>query len=125
MKKCLKCSACPYIKEGIKVEATQSKFRKEINVSANCQTKNCIYMLVCRKCPQQYIGETERSIKERFLEHKGYVRNTMLTKATGNHFNQRGHSVYDMEITVVEKIFNNDPQYRKQREKMYINKFNT
>ena len=35
-KKCLKCSACPYIKEGIKVEATQSQFRKEINVSANC-----------------------------------------------------------------------------------------
>ena len=72
-----------------------------------------------------HIGETERSIKERFLEHKSYVSNTMLTKATGNHFNQKVHSVCDMEITVVEKIFNNDPQYRKQREKMYINKFNT
>ena len=72
-----------------------------------------------------HIGETERSIKERFLEHKGYVSNTMLTKATGNHFNQREHSVSDMEITVVEMIFNIDPQYRKQREKKYINNFNT
>ena len=30
-----------------------------------------------------------------------------------------------MEVTVVEKIFNVDPQFRKQREKMFINKFNT
>ena len=125
MKKCLKCSACPYIKEGRKIEATQNKFKLDINVSADCQTTNCIYMLGCKQCPQQYIGETERSIKERFLEHKGYVSNKMLTKATGAHFNQRGHSISDMQITIIEKVFNPDPQFRKQRERMFINKFNT
>ena len=36
-----------------------------------------------------------------------------------------GHKISDMEVTIVEKIFNPDPQFRKQREKMYINKFNT
>ena len=75
--------------------------------------------------PEQYIGETGRSIKERFLEHKGYVSNKMLTKATGAHFNQRGHSISDMQITIIEKVFNPDPQFWKQREKMFINKFNT
>ena len=49
----------------------------------------------------------------------------MLSKATGAHFNQKGHRISDMEITIVEKIFNPDAQYRKQREKMYINRFNT
>ena len=48
-----------------------------------------------------------------------------LTKVTGLNFNQKGHSVSDMEITIMEKIFNTNPQFRKQREKMYINKFNT
>ena len=125
MKKCLNCAVCPFIKEGQKVEATQSKFKVDINVSANCLTTNCIYMLGCKKCPQQYIGETDRCLKERFSEHKGYVNNNMLTKATGAHFNQAGHRISDMEITVIEKIFNPDPQFRKQREKMFINKFNT
>ena len=30
-----------------------------------------------------------------------------------------------MQITVIETIFNSDPQFRKQREKMYISKFDT
>ena len=64
-------------------------------------------------------------LKERFVEHRGYVRAKMQNKATGKHFNEPGHSVSDMNITVLEKIFNPDPQYRKQREKMWINKFNT
>ena len=96
MRKCLNCAACPFIKEGQQVQATQSKFKIDINVSANCQTTNCIYLLGCKSCAQQYIGESERSIKERFLE-----------------------------ITILEKIFNPDPQFRKHREKMYISKFNT
>ena len=49
----------------------------------------------------------------------------MENKATGQHFNEPGHSVSDMTFTVIEKIYNNDPNYRKQREKMWINKFNT
>ena len=49
----------------------------------------------------------------------------MMNKATGEHFNQKGHSFSDMTVTVIEKIFNQNPQYRKQREKMWINRFNT
>ena len=51
--------------------------------------------------------------------------NISKNKATGQHFNEPGHSVSDMTITVIEKLVNKDPQYRKQREKMFINKFNT
>ena len=125
MRRCLNCAACPFIKEGHTVQATQSNFKVDINVQANCLTTNCIYLLGSKRCPQQYIGESERSLKERFLEHKGYVNNNVLSKATGAHFNLKGHKISDMELTIVEKIFNPDPQFRKQREKMYVNKFNT
>ena len=86
---------------------------------------NIIYLLGCNRCPQQYIGETERTLKERFAEHRGYVKNKILSKATGKHFNEVGHRESDMTITILEKVFNTNPQYRKQREKMWINKFNT
>ena len=51
----------------------------------------------------------------------------LRNKATGQHFNEPEHSVSDMTITVIEKIFKMDPQYRKQREKMFmkLNRFNT
>ena len=54
-----------------------------------------------------------------------YVLNKNIDKATGNHFNKRGHSISDMRITILEKIYNTDPNYRKEREKMWIQKFNT
>ena len=49
----------------------------------------------------------------------------MLSKATGDHFNQKGPRFSDMEISVVEIFFNNDAQFRQQREKMFINRFNS
>ena len=53
------------------------------------------------------------------------VRNKDISKATGNHFNQRGHLVQDMKVTILEKIYSSDPNYRKERESMWIRKFNT
>ena len=64
-------------------------------------------------------------LKERFAEHKGYVTSNNQTKITGSHFNQRGHNISNMQITVIEKVFNQDPRFRKERERMYIQKFNT
>ena len=125
MKKCNNCSVCPYVKQAKTVQATGSKFKVDINSSVDCSRSNMIYLLGCNKCPQQYIGETERMSKDRFSEHKGYANSGNQSKTTGEHFNQKGHSVSNMEITIVEKVFNQDPQFRKQREKMFIQKFNT
>ena len=107
MKKCNKCSVCPFIQEGKIVKATSTNFKVDINSSVDCSTTNVIYLLGCDKCPQQYIGETERMLRDRFLEHKGYANTNNQTKATGCHFNQKGHSVSNMKITVIEKVFNN------------------
>ena len=111
------------MQEKCKLAANNTKI--DTNTSVSCTTSNVVYLIGCKKCTQQYIEETDRSIKERFLEHKSYVTSRLLSKATGRHFNEPGHSVSDMTLTVLEKIFNLNPLYRKQREKMWINRFNT
>ena len=73
----------------------------------------------------QYIGESERSLQERFSEHRGYVNNGHVSKATGEHFSQKGHTLSDMRVTVLEKIFSTDPAVRKEREKLFIKEMNT
>ena len=96
-----------------------------INCEADCTTTNSVYCLSCLKCGLQYIGTTKKEIKARFKEHKGYVTNfkNHQDKITGAHFNLPGHSVSDMRISVLEKVFNPDPMIREQREKYFINKF--
>ena len=72
----------------------------------------------------QYVGETDRRLKDRFLEHQGYVRNQKLSKATGHHFNLPIY-LSDMQITALEHVHHNDETYRKIREKHYIKLGNT
>ena len=47
-----------------------------------------------------------------------------LDQATGAHFNLPGHNIEHMTFSVLEKINNNNPQYRKARESHFIEKFN-
>ena len=119
-----KCKGCPYIKQGKMVKATATDFKTEITDQVNCQTENIVYCIECQKCSVQYIGETQRSLQERIAEHRGYIVNHHRAKATGEHFNLPGHQLSDMRVTVVEKVRNNTA-YRKQREQMWIQHFNT
>ena len=68
MKKCNKCPICPYVQVGPIIKATQNNSSTEINAEVNCQTKNIIYIIGCQKCKEQYVGETFRSLQERFSE---------------------------------------------------------
>ena len=126
MSKCGKgCTACPYIKEGksIKINKAEWKLKRKYD----CNSYNLIYAIVCKKekCKETYIGETKRMLKYRLADHCGYIRNKRLDQATGYHFNQPGHSLADLTVTVLEQSKRNNPQYRKQREEYHINRFNT
>ena len=127
MKKCNRCVYCSYVLTGDHAKATASDYHHQITDEVTCNSSNIIYLIDCQKGKMQYVGETDRRrrMKDRFSEHQGYVRNKDLKKATGQHFNLAGHRLSDMRIRVLEKIHNKDPFYRKKREAMYINKFNT
>ena len=126
MKRCSKnCAICPYVDQTRTVKATHSNYIPEIENTVNCTSSNIIYCITCLHCNAQYIGESEKSLAVRFGQHKGYVRNKKLDQATGFHFNQRGHDIADMQVLIIEKIHSTDGAFRKEREKMYINLFNT
>ena len=125
MSKCKGCPICPFVKQGKKVRAVATSYTADITQEVNCKTKNLVYCIDCKKCKNQYIGETDRSLQERFSEHRGYVSRKIMNKATGEHFNLPGHKMADMEVSILEKIHNKDNQYRKARERMWIERFNT
>ena len=39
---------------------------------ANCNTKHLVYMIQCKKCGKQYVGQTGQSLRERFEKHIKY-----------------------------------------------------
>ena len=126
MKKCGEgCTACPYIKEGKTININGKVWN--INQKLNCKSFNVVYALKCKKenCGKTYIGETKRYLKSRLDDHRGYIVNSLTSKATGEHFTQPGHSLADLQVTVLEQVKKNNTLYRKEREEYFIRKFNT
>ena len=125
MKRCGKwCTACPYVKEG-KTIKINSKKNWNINKNVNCETRNIVYIIECQKCKINYVGESKRSLKERLADHRSYVNREMINTATGAHFLKPGHNLSHLQISIVEKQKNSDDSYRKEREKYFINLFNS
>ena len=125
MKNCGKqCPTCPYILEGKEVKIDQ-KSTWRIEKKFSCQSFNIIYMLQCNKCHQKYIGTTGRQLKHRIADHRGYIAHQVTSRATGHHWNLPGHSLADLKVTILEQSKSKDEDYRKEREKFFIRKFNT
>ena len=120
------CTACPYIKYGKEVKINK-KETWTLNRRFTCQTFNIVYMLECQieRCKQRYIGTTGRQLKFRLDEHRGYIINQVTSKATGAHWNLPGHSLADLKVTILEQTNTKDEDYRKEREKYFIRRFDT
>ena len=120
------CPACPYILEGKHIRINKNK-KWTLNNKFTCETFNIVYMIECQKdqCKMRYIGQTQRGLKYRLAEHRGYVNNNDVSKSTGSHFNLPGHSQADLKISVIEKVKKKDKSYRETREEYHINQFNT
>ena len=126
MKRCGKmCTICPYVKEVKEVKINNKKVPWKINKNVNCETRNIMYMIECLKCKERYIGESTRTLKARLADHRGYINNINVNYATGAHFNTPGHQLSDLSVIILEKTRKEDNSYRKERERYFINLFNT
>ena len=72
-----------------------------------------------------YIKYTGRQLKSRIAEHKGYIAQQVSSRATGHHWNLPGHSLADLKVTILEQSKSKEEDYRKEREKFFIRKFDT
>ena len=115
-----RCQTCTILK-------TESKFvssftNKEHKVLCsdsiailNCKSKNVIYLLSCKKCRLQYVGETGNALHSRVCGHRTTVRKKEGIR--GRHFSKEGHN---FDIQIIEKITpdqnENDVELRSKRE---------
>ena len=115
------CPECPYVQERQSVK--KGKYTWSINDQVDCDTENIVYLIQCNKENCQiniYVGETERKARERISEHRGYIYRKEKIFATGEHFNQPGHSLANMKFTILEAVKKKNPLYRKEREIHHI-----
>ncbi|PIK58179.1 putative tyrosine-protein kinase, partial [Apostichopus japonicus] len=80
------------------IPATACNSHTRLRVTSLALTTNVIYLISCRVCGIQYVGETKTTLKKQFYGHKSTV-NTMKTETpVGEHFNLPNHTINDMSL---------------------------
>ena len=112
-----KCKACNYITESTNVTSSTNKRTYKLNSKFSCRSRNLIYLITCKKCHKQYVGETGRTLKQRITDHISCIR---LHKDTpiGLHFNLPGHDTKDLSIIPIEQLYDNSDSvaFRRMKE---------
>ena len=102
---------CKYITVGLNTYTFHSTGEtRPINHHIDCNSINVIYMVQCKRCHKQYIGETKQRLKDRFNEHRRPVdKQINISKPTtvSEHFLSNGHNATDMQLIPLELIKSN------------------
>ena len=117
------CGICPYILHSKEFLSTATGQKFEMTGQYTCNTKGVIYLTTCSKCLQQYVGQTGRRLVDRIKEHLNCI--CLQKEATGIHYTSNGHNHYNMQVQIIEKVSPNTPNYRLEREEMWIKKLST
>ena len=94
----------------------------KINYSFDCNDKCLIYLLSCKSCGKQYVGNTTDHFRSRWNNYKSDVRKAesgnmenVKQKFLQSHFLQRDHqgSLKDVEVWLIDKTQASDPTKRE------------
>ena len=103
-----RCQVCNNINETATFESSSNGTKYHVNHKLNCDDKCLIYLIICKVCKIQYVGQTTEKFRLRFH----------------NHFLREDHNglLADAEITLIDKTDGFDPT---RRERYWIHKLMT
>ena len=94
-------------KSNLFTSTTTSSVHK-INNDMSCTSTDVIYLITCKKCKAQYVGQTHKKCANRMTSHKYDIAHfpDTLTNVS-EHFNSPGHSVQDFFFMPIDKVLTN------------------
>ena len=87
-----KCTYCPYLDRSGDITSTTTGRSYIARKHISCCSHNLIYCITCTTCSRQYVGQTSKKLRERFVNHFGNINNKRTLDPIGRHFQSAGHS---------------------------------
>mgnify|MGYP003542132881 FL=1 len=116
------CKCCKEIENKNSFKSSTTKKAYELQTPMNCDSENVIYLITCTRCYKQYVGQTERRLKDRLNAHRSNIKRAVNT-AVGIHFNNTHHTIGNLRIIPIENV--NDQNTRLGREQFWIKELKT
>ena len=118
-----RCETC---KSGLfctSISSTNNGYKHIIKQPMTCKTKNVCYLINCKKCHQQYTGETQLKFHKRMNNYTSDIRQKKKSTGMVRHFAKC--DLNNVQPIILERVRSSDPFIRKAREQFYINIFGT
>lgn len=86
-----------------------------------CRSRNVIYGILCEVCHCViYVGETGGPLYQRIQNHLSSIRCQRTGMDVAGHFNAGDHSISNVKIVGLEKVWKNWVTYRRVREQRWM-----
>ena len=94
------CLTCENVIECNMVTSNTTKYTFKLRQNLNCSSSNLVYLIQCKECNMQYVGETGRSLRLRTNNHRGDIVNNRDT-SIAKHFNTGACMLEDFKIVPI------------------------
>jgi len=97
-----------------------------MHCDTNCATSNVIYLITCKKCDVQYIGQTSQQISKRMNQHRSDIKNYIdksFSSHVAVHFNNNSHTLQDFSFQPI--VIAESEMERLLKETYWIHCLNT
>lgn len=119
--KSLTCLTCPFSFFASSVTDSLTGTSFPVIHRLTCSTVGLIYLIRCKNCGKQYVGETARSLNDRISEHLYNIRSQQRTTVS-EHFNS-SCTLRDFSYTGLEHYANR--RKRRAKETVWMKRLST
>ena len=124
VRKCTKpnCGLCIHLLEGNSFQFNCG-MKSKVHEDMTCEVKNVIYVMKCRGCGEEYIGETGNFLRKRVTIHNQQIRDprTRMLRVSGHIDECANHLNPKYYIFPFYKMYLESTTLRRAKEKWFIN----
>ena len=121
-----RCTHCCNIVESDSFSSSQYNTQFKLGFDTKCNSSDVIYLITCKKCKMQYVGQTSQQVGKRMNSHRYDINNYVdpaFSTYVATHFNEQTHSLQDFSFMPIDVIHNS--MDRLMKETYWIHKLGT
>ena len=115
-----RCSHCSSIVESNSFLSTTASASFSVRENFTCASSDVIYLITCKKCNIQYVGQTQQKCSQRMNKHKFDIKHFPdIITTVSEHFNSPGHSIKKFSFMPIDKVTGNWKRLMKETSWMH------
>ena len=118
-----RCKTCPILRAMDEFFSHTTGKSYNVKFHASCKSSNIVYLITCRRCGLQYMGETSQPLNVGINCYRSDITHQRTdVSPVAKHFNRGAHSI---SVMVIELSISSDPCLWKVKEGRWIRTLET